>query len=506
MKGRNRNIELNWTTLDGRQPTHLILSQSLTSSYNYDVVNRLDVRGYIDNTTGYLILSNSAGSIVGMSGALQFPNDAADHDGHIIARNSNLILTSSAGNSAANVTISGSCKVIGNYLETTGRLACQQYGGVALTTNGILSLSSIHLYPNGNQVVWGLPDSQDKIMLLCNDTHYLKNYDHALQDNPTLILHSSIDPDIDNQQFMKLYNNGSGSFVESYAGHLILSSAVGSVIAVSGNLRVSDGLVGSPSLSFLTDPTTGFWRSGASAMKWALGGVEKGNFTTTMLDVQTDLRILSTADFLWNARSRISCSADGEVGLACNDKTPFLEFGTDGSGSVVAPCSHLILSSSAGSLVYVSGSTKVRQNITVDGETSLNGAVEIDDTVTIYDGLFVSGAPIQVVNDGPSIESATYHLVLSCSAGSVVSLSASQDFTETDKDYHIRSANSHLILSSSVGSQITISGTLSVTQNCALYGQVKFGTFTSDATVTQAGYITIRDSGGTTRYLSCITP
>ncbi len=37
-------------------------------------------------------------------------------------------------------------------------------------------------------------------------------------------------------------------------------------------------------------------------------------------------------------------------------------------------------------------------------------------------------------------------------------------------------------------------------------GKVKFGTFTSDITVTQDGYITILDSGGTTRYLSCITP
>lgn len=37
-------------------------------------------------------------------------------------------------------------------------------------------------------------------------------------------------------------------------------------------------------------------------------------------------------------------------------------------------------------------------------------------------------------------------------------------------------------------------------------GVIKFGTFTSDGTVTQAGYITIKDSGGTTRYLSCITP
>jgi hypothetical protein len=34
-----------------------------------------------------------------------------------------------------------------------------------------------------------------------------------------------------------LYNNGSGSFIESFAGHLILSSSAGSLITVSGALN-----------------------------------------------------------------------------------------------------------------------------------------------------------------------------------------------------------------------------------------------------------------------------
>lgn len=54
----------------------------------------------------------------------------------------------------------------------------------------------------------------------------------------------------------------------------------------------------------------------------------------------------------------------------------------------------------------------------------------------------------------------TGHLILSSSAGSIVALSASQDFVNTDRLYHIRSVNDHLVLSSSAGSVVRISGAL----------------------------------------------
>ena len=53
-------------------------------------------------------------------------------------------------------------------------------------------------------------------------------------------------------------------------------------------------------------------------------------------------------------------------------------------------------------------------------------------------------------------------MILSSGIGSVVALSSSQDFTNTDKAYHVRSVNNHLVLSSSVGSIITMSGALKV--------------------------------------------
>ena len=51
-------------------------------------------------------------------------------------------------------------------------------------------------------------------------------------------------------------------------------------------------------------------------------------------------------------------------------------------------------------------------------------------------------------------------LTLSSSANSIVSISSSLDFPNSDKQYHVRAVNSHLILSSSAGSRIVISGSL----------------------------------------------
>lgn len=54
------------------------------------------------------------------------------------------------------------------------------------------------------------------------------------------------------------------------------------------------------------------------------------------------------------------------------------------------------------------------------------------------------------------------HLILSSTVGSVVSFSASSDFSQVNRNYHIRSVNSHLILSSSIGSTVAFSGNISV--------------------------------------------
>ena len=100
----------------------------------------------------------------------------------------------------------------------------------------------------------------------------------------------------------------------------------------------------------------------------------------------------------------------------------------------------LILSSSAGSAVYISG------NLQASGSHTFTGSVGLLDAVDSYG---VASYHIRAVNS---------HLILSSSAGSVVVLSSSQDFSNTDKSYHIRSVNGKLILSSSAGSAVYISG------------------------------------------------
>jgi hypothetical protein len=81
------------------------------------------------------------------------------------------------------------------------------------------------------------------------------------------------------------------------------------------------------------------------------------------------------------------------------------------TGSIVAYGGDLILSSSATMQITVSGTLKVSSS------------------------LYASAGP----------------LILSSSVGSVVSFSASEDFTNVDKAYHVRAVNGNLILSSTLG-------------------------------------------------------
>lgn len=76
--------------------------------------------------------------------------------------------------------------------------------------------------------------------------------------------------------------------------------------------------------------------------------------------------------------------------------------------------------------------------------------------------LFVSGTLTTSgsISLGSSVFDVDSFLELSSSAGSVVSFSASADFPNSDKNYHIRANNSHLILSSSAGSIVALSSNL----------------------------------------------
>jgi len=133
----------------------------------------------------------------------------------------------------------------------------------------------------------------------------------------------------------------------------------------------------------------------------------------------------------------------------------------------------LIFSSSAqGSFTYISGNLSVEQDFLVKGNSVLSGNLVVGGQVyDLNSNLILSSSAVSFVAASASLEfpntdkafhvrAVNSHLIFSSSAGSVVAFSASQDFTNADKQYHIRAANSHLILSSSAGSTVTLSAAL----------------------------------------------
>lgn len=96
------------------------------------------------------------------------------------------------------------------------------------------------------------------------------------------------------------------------------------------------------------------------------------------------------------------------------------------------------------------------------------------------------------------------YIALLGNSGVQIRLAAAAGFNLYDSstqalEIKYESANNHVLIMNKIDAKDLYLATTGT-------GVIKFGTFTADATVTQAGYITIKDAGGTTRYLSCITP
>lgn len=91
--------------------------------------------------------------------------------------------------------------------------------------------------------------------------------------------------------------------------------------------------------------------------------------------------------------------------------------------------------------------------------TSLTGHLTLSSAfgsfVTVSASLYL---PVDAPSGGAHIIATTTPLIFSSTVGSVVALSASQDYVNSDKLYHIRAINSHLILSSTAGSVVSVSG------------------------------------------------
>ena len=150
-----------------------------------------------------------------------------------------------------------------------------------------------------------------------------------------------------------------------------------------------------------------------------------------------------------------------------NDHSDSLDFLNDKQYHLNAKSGHLILSSSNGSEIYVSGTLDLLSYSKFDVRY-LNTASLPDQRYVLTSSDVEQRIQSNLVTSGTFkiqsiISNYSQYLILSSTVGSIVALSSSLDFPNTDKNYHIRAVNSDLILSSSSTSIIAFSSALDIT-------------------------------------------
>jgi hypothetical protein len=230
-----------------------------------------------------------------------------------------------------------------------------------------------------------------------------------------LILSSAIGSIIAASGSLDFPNGDKRYHIRAVNNHLILSSSAGSTVAISGTaLKFAAGSAGNHRI----EPTGNdfyFFRGPNSTTDWAhvdvadiycrANGGTSANITaspggkTLSLGVSTVLQWMSTdADNTWAVRTKISQAGPGHL---------FISGGLDRNGE---------------------------GRLSVSELTSMSG-----------------------------------NLILSSSVGSVVTVSSSLEFPNVHQASHITARNGHLILSSSNGSRVFVSGSLSVGTNNTMF-------------------------------------
>jgi hypothetical protein len=233
--------------------------------------------------------------------------------------------------------------------------------------------------------------------------------------------------------------------IKNGVGHLILSSSAGSIVAVSGVMNFMSSSVWKNSAGSTTVKAY-LHNNAVLAFKTEANGdatiaakryEDTGQVVTMAAD---EIGGRASTQVYWNSLTNAYSTGLREVvllngryyaaskGRIAQSGTLMLSSSAPGESSgLTAFHSHLILSSSEGSTVVVSGNFNVLGTITENGSPIGGGGAAS---------------------------------ILSSSGNSIIASSGSIDFSEVNKDYHIRAVASHLVLSSSAGSRLVMSGSV----------------------------------------------
>jgi hypothetical protein len=87
------------------------------------------------------------------------------------------------------------------------------------------------------------------------------------------------------------------------------------IIEVSDEVRLSNGTVTDPSLTFIDDDDTGIYRVGADEMAITTGGVQRLSVSSTETNINTSL-ITANAEYVNTGQSSILCTVSTDIQLA----------------------------------------------------------------------------------------------------------------------------------------------------------------------------------------------
>jgi hypothetical protein len=377
-------------------------------SGNFDVLGTITQNGAV--LGGAASILSSSTSTIAASGTVEFPTE---RQAHLQATNSDLILRASG----FRVAFSTSLKVDNDIIiADSGKIRLNGNGGTYITTDAVSN--NLYFYVNGAA----------KLQLRDSIT------------NSDVVLQGTF--------------NSNNNRVGNVAGHLILTSSVGSIVAASGSLHAKGGA----GHGYLLDPNgdsridTGF----DNQFLIYLGGTNYVQQTTTQYSVPT--AITSYEYRLNNAQLSVGGSTIKQYSIR-ND-----------SG-------HLILSAAFGSPpnhITVSGNLKVTLAVTSsDNMLVLGSSLFLGGNSNSEVVLRRSSNGLQVLkadgSDYSFVQGSAFRIgglsVITSDVSNVVKFKNAAESTEVSVAPTIgtiTAGNTHLILSSSVGSNVHVSGNLSV--------------------------------------------
>lgn len=171
-------------------------TQYLLADGSRTLAGNLDIDGNLIFNSGGDIRSTSNGNV------------------RIIPSGTGITQIGDAGSTSHALTANDDLFISGK-LEVDGRISfdavLDAYGGVTIVDNQVLAFGSSvdsHLdwstaQTTEHTLVWGLGNTARSI-IFTTKANVNKDFDHATQENPTILIHSKIDPDIDNTQWMSL--------------------------------------------------------------------------------------------------------------------------------------------------------------------------------------------------------------------------------------------------------------------------------------------------------------